>query len=327
MAANNYAWSHALDGGEFSICGTRRARRYSIFEHRHISQSREKEEIWVWKKVSQHSHDICTLYTPRYSNITHPTCVYLHYHAPDRICNLHFSRFAYQRLKGWRPILCAHNAEIFFLSVGTLLLALGIPILVASLGVREYSVRYDDAGPMAGLTHEQQEEAIWTAPKSGIVYNLTINVDERMEPPVRTIFTIIIVYFKNYFSIFFTAPCLCLFLSLPCIVFNHFFAPLRICRSSWFMNWANFIKIIVAMFVVLIQIKCTRTANLFLVLVPVLPIVTEPPPTKQTLLYQITELLYPAGRSHILSSTIATLWRWADLESPLMYVFFFILSN
>lgn len=93
-------------------------------------------------------------------------------------------RFAYQQLRGWRPILSAHNAELFLLAAGTLLLALGIPILVASLGVKEYSVRYDDAGPMAGLSKEQQQQAIWTAPDTGIVYDLTIDVEERMEPPV-----------------------------------------------------------------------------------------------------------------------------------------------
>ena len=81
--------------------------------------------------------------------------------------------------------MSAHNAEFFFLAVGTLLLALGIPILVAALGVKEYSVRYDDAGPMAGLTSEQQQQAIWTATDTGIVYNLSIPVDEQMDPPVR----------------------------------------------------------------------------------------------------------------------------------------------
>jgi len=96
-----------------------------------------------------------------------------------------FVRFAYQQLRGWRPILSAHNAELFLLAAGTLLLALGIPILVAALGVKEYSVRYDDAGPMAGLSKDQQQQAIWGAPSTGIVYNLTIDVEERMEPPVR----------------------------------------------------------------------------------------------------------------------------------------------
>jgi hypothetical protein len=69
--------------------------------------------------------------------------------------------------------------------VGTLVLALGIPILIAALGVQEYSVRYDDAGPMAGLSQDAQQEAIWTAPDAGLVYNLSITVEEKMEPPVR----------------------------------------------------------------------------------------------------------------------------------------------
>lgn len=97
-------------------------------------------------------------------------------------------RFAYQRLKGWRPILSAHNAELFFFSMGALLIALGIPILIAALGVKEYSVRYDNAGQFAGLTKEQQQQAIWSAPDAGIVYNLSIAVEERMEPPIYVVF-------------------------------------------------------------------------------------------------------------------------------------------
>ncbi|KAL4549248.1 hypothetical protein Ndes2526B_g04279 [Nannochloris sp. 'desiccata'] len=97
-------------------------------------------------------------------------------------------RFAYQQLRGWRPILSAHNAELFLLAAGTLLLALGIPILVAALGVKEYSVRYDNAGPMAGLSREQQQQAIWAAPDIGVVYDLAINVEERMEPPIYVVF-------------------------------------------------------------------------------------------------------------------------------------------
>lgn len=69
--------------------------------------------------------------------------------------------------------------------MGALLIALGIPILIAALGVKEYSVRYDNAGQFAGLTREQQQQAIWSASDAGIVYNLSITVEERMEPPVR----------------------------------------------------------------------------------------------------------------------------------------------
>jgi hypothetical protein len=44
---------------------------------------------------------------------------------------------------------------------------------------------------MAGLSKEQQQQAIWGAPDTGIVYNLTINVEERMEPPVSHTFPLL----------------------------------------------------------------------------------------------------------------------------------------
>lgn len=99
---------------------------------------------------------------------------------------IYLRRFAYQKLKGWRPTFSAHNAELFFLAVGTLMLALGIPILVASLNVREYSVRYDDAGPFATLNSTQQQGALWAASDAGIVYSVNLKVDANMEPPVST---------------------------------------------------------------------------------------------------------------------------------------------
>lgn len=96
-------------------------------------------------------------------------------------------RFAYQKLRGFRPILSARSAQIFFITVGTLLVALGIPILIASLRVKKYIIRYDDAGPMANLSRSQQQEAIWNATDAGIVYSMDIAIQDTMEPPVRTI--------------------------------------------------------------------------------------------------------------------------------------------
>ena len=135
-------------------------------------------------------------------------CIIFKHNFPDiRVPLLLPLRFAYQQLKGWRPILSAHNAEIFFLAVGTLLIGLGIPILIAALGVKEYSVRYDNAGQMAGLTSEQQQQAIWNASDSGIVYNVNINVEERMEPPVRCNrrFSFPSIIFPTYFAYRFIA--------------------------------------------------------------------------------------------------------------------------
>jgi len=45
-------------------------------------------------------------------------------------------------------------------------------------------VRYDDAGPLAGLDSDQQQAAIWAAP-DGIKYDVQFNVDKDMKAPVR----------------------------------------------------------------------------------------------------------------------------------------------
>jgi len=79
--------------------------------------------------------------------------------------------------------LSAHSAEVFFLAVGVILLAMGIPILVASLNVKAYSARYDDAGPMAPLTSEQRQAALWNQ-SDGIRYSVDILVEETMNQPV-----------------------------------------------------------------------------------------------------------------------------------------------
>lgn len=64
------------------------------------------------------------------------------------------------------------------------MLALGVPILVASLRVKEYSARYDNIGPFAGLSSQQQQQALWSSSDTGIVYSFNIYVEEDMEPPV-----------------------------------------------------------------------------------------------------------------------------------------------
>lgn len=67
-----------------------------------------------------------------------------------------------------------------------LLLALGIPILIASLNVVEYRVPYAFQGPFAGQAPAAQQGLLWAAPEgTGVQYNVTVLIDKRMEPPVR----------------------------------------------------------------------------------------------------------------------------------------------
>lgn len=93
-------------------------------------------------------------------------------------------KFAYQKFKGWRPILTARGAELFFSACGVLLLALGIPILIASLNVVEYKVPYGFEGPFADIDSTQRQELLWGAPEAGVQYDVSIYIDKRMEPPI-----------------------------------------------------------------------------------------------------------------------------------------------
>ena len=67
----------------------------------------------------------------------------------------HFHRrFAQQDLQGWSPVITAKVVVTYFFVVAAVCVALGVPVLVASLGIVQYSVRYDDQGPMAGLGNQ-----------------------------------------------------------------------------------------------------------------------------------------------------------------------------
>lgn len=57
--------------------------------------------------------------------------------------------------------------------------------MTASLGVKEYSVRYDNAGVFAGLSRDQQQQQLLAANGAGIPVTVELTIVERMEPPVR----------------------------------------------------------------------------------------------------------------------------------------------
>lgn len=93
-------------------------------------------------------------------------------------------RVAYQRLKGWRPVSTALDVELFFLAAGTLCIALGVPILIAALNVKEYKARYDNAGPMANITRQEQQQLLLQAGDAGVVYPVDLYIEDTMKPPV-----------------------------------------------------------------------------------------------------------------------------------------------
>ncbi|KAL4437762.1 hypothetical protein ABPG77_005674 [Micractinium sp. CCAP 211/92] len=106
-------------------------------------------------------------------------------------------KFAYQKFKGWRPILTPHNAELFFVACAALLIALGVPILIASLNVVEYRVPYAFEGPFAGQDPGARQALLAQQGGYGVNYTVTLNVDKRMEAPVYVIFELG-SFFQNF---------------------------------------------------------------------------------------------------------------------------------
>ena len=106
-----------------------------------------------------------------------------------------YKRFTYQMLKGYRPILSAGRAEIFFLLSGSLMLALGIPLLVASTQVVEYRVRYDNAGVLADLNQTSRTAQVTTG--NGVTYDIDFVLDQEMTSPVYVVFELG-TFYQNY---------------------------------------------------------------------------------------------------------------------------------
>ena len=82
--------------------------------------------------------------------------------------------------------LCA-PAELFFAAAGVLLIALGVPILVASLNVVEYRVPYAFEGPFAELDPAQRQQLLWdtsAAGEDGVRHSVSMLTDKDMNPPV-----------------------------------------------------------------------------------------------------------------------------------------------
>ncbi|PSC75562.1 ALA-interacting subunit 3 [Micractinium conductrix] len=106
-------------------------------------------------------------------------------------------KFAYQKFQGWRPILTPHNAELFFIAFGVLLIALGVPVLIASLNVVEVKVPYAFKGEMATLSVEARQQKLWEAGDAGVVYDVRVTVPKRMQPPIWVAYELG-TYFQNF---------------------------------------------------------------------------------------------------------------------------------
>lgn len=95
-----------------------------------------------------------------------------------------YRRFAQQELKGWSPIITGNVVVIYFFLVTLLCIALGIPILKASMDVVEFKVRYDNTGAMAGKTPAQQQGLLQAQQGSGVTTSVNLTVTKDMQPPV-----------------------------------------------------------------------------------------------------------------------------------------------
>lgn len=73
---------------------------------------------------------------------------------------------------------------MYFLASTAVCLALGIPILLASLNVKVYSVRYDDSGPMYNLTGDERAQLLYAQNGQGVPLTVELLIADDMKAPV-----------------------------------------------------------------------------------------------------------------------------------------------
>ena len=62
-------------------------------------------------------------------------------------------QFKQQMLKAWRPVPSLTKTRIMFFIFSSIFLGLGIPMIVLSSRIREYSVRYDALCPISSTSN------------------------------------------------------------------------------------------------------------------------------------------------------------------------------
>ena len=106
-----------------------------------------------------------------------------------------YKRFTYQMLQGYRPIMNPSHVVIFFALAGAYLIGVGVPILLATMDVVTYSVRYDNAGTLQGYTQEERAKLVTS--DDGVEYSLTIEVEKEMRAPVFVTYELG-TFYQNY---------------------------------------------------------------------------------------------------------------------------------
>jgi len=92
-----------------------------------------------------------------------------------------YERFAQQELWGWSPIITGNVVVIYFMLVTVVCIALGVPILVASIKVKEVKARYDNTGVMSGKSSSEAERLVMAG---NVAYPVTMQIPQTMQPPV-----------------------------------------------------------------------------------------------------------------------------------------------
>lgn len=82
------------------------------------------------------------------------------------------------------PCLAAKGVLIFNLVATAVCIALGVPILIASLGVVEVKQRYDNAGSLAELSYPDSSQALIATNGAGLPQTVTVTIPQNMTPPV-----------------------------------------------------------------------------------------------------------------------------------------------
>ena len=106
-----------------------------------------------------------------------------------------YKRFTYQTLRGYRPIINPSHVVVFFALAGAYLVGVGVPILLATLDVVMYSIRYDDAGTLQNYT--AAERAGLVTSENGVEYSITFEVEKEMRAPVYVTYELG-TFYQNY---------------------------------------------------------------------------------------------------------------------------------
>lgn len=93
-------------------------------------------------------------------------------------------KFVQQKLPGWAPIVTANGVVLYFLIATIVCVAIGVPVLIASINIEQFDIRYDRLSPFTGSRREQQQ-LLYDQQGGGVPVSGSIRITKTMHPPVR----------------------------------------------------------------------------------------------------------------------------------------------